>query len=153
MIRKYSNEAETVHSSQAFYREYIVPKKGNINYVLAAIVISGGLQVILGFFKMGRYAKMLPSSVLNGILAAIGIIIFSKQIHFALGTKSNATTIIETLLDAFLMLPETRDPSPDEPEAPPPSRAFSRAVFPRAASFSALMAASTWAMDAMALVS
>ena len=35
---------------------------------------------------MGRFAKLLPSSVLNGILAAIGIIIFAKQIHFALGT-------------------------------------------------------------------
>lgn len=59
----------------------------NINYVLAAIVVSGALQILLGLLKMGRFAKLLPSSVLNGILAAIGIIIFAKQIHFALGTK------------------------------------------------------------------
>lgn len=80
--------------------------EGNINYVLAAIVISGGLQVLLGFLKLGRYAKMFPSSVLHGILAAIGVIIFAKQIHFALGTTSEANTIIGTIMDAIYQLPD-----------------------------------------------
>ncbi|MGL1884934.1 MAG: SulP family inorganic anion transporter [Reichenbachiella sp.] len=80
---------------------------GNINYVLAAIVISGGLQVVLGLLKLGRYAKMFPSSVLHGVLAAIGIIIFTKQIHFALGTVSDADTILGTLRDAVIQLPNT----------------------------------------------
>ncbi len=84
----------------------LVALEGNINYVLAAIVISGGIQVILGFLKMGRFAKMLPSSVLHGILAAIGVIIFAKQAHFALGTTSDADTTIGTLLDVFYKLPE-----------------------------------------------
>lgn len=79
---------------------------GNINYVLAAIVVSGGIQILMGFLKMGRFAKLLPSSVLHGILAAIGVIIFAKQAHFALGTKSEATTTIGTLLDIFYKLPE-----------------------------------------------
>ena len=73
----------------------------NINYVLAAIVVSGAIQILLGLLKMGRFAKLLPSSVLQGILAAIGVIIFSKQIHFALGTTSDAGTIIGTLIDVF----------------------------------------------------
>ena len=79
--------------------------EGNINYVLAAIVVSGGLQIILGFLKMGRYAKMFPSSVLHGLLAAIGVIIFAKQIHFALGTHSDADSIIGTLQDVIYQLP------------------------------------------------
>ena len=79
---------------------------GNINYVLAAIVVSGAIQALLGFLKMGRFAKLLPSSVLHGILAAIGVIIFAKQIHFALGTTSNAKNIIGTLTDAFYKIPE-----------------------------------------------
>jgi len=79
---------------------------GNINYVLAAITISGAIQILLGLLKWGRYAKMFPSSVLHGILAAIGVIIVSKQIHFVLGTESTSTTIIGTLKDAILMLPE-----------------------------------------------
>jgi MFS superfamily sulfate permease-like transporter len=80
--------------------------EGNINYVLAAIVISGAIQAALGLLKMGRFAKLLPSSVLHGILAAIGVIIFAKQIHYALGTTSDATTIIGTLKDAIYKLPE-----------------------------------------------
>ncbi len=84
----------------------LVVLEGNINYVLAAIVVSGAIQVMLGFLKMGRFAKLLPSSVLHGILAAIGVIIFAKQAHYALGTTSNANTTIGTLLDIFYKLPE-----------------------------------------------
>ena len=80
--------------------------EGNINYVLAAIVISGGIQIVLGLLKMGRFAKLLPSSVLHGILAAIGVIIFSKQIHYALGTSSNADTTLGTLIDVIYKIPE-----------------------------------------------
>jgi len=84
----------------------LVALDGNINYVLAAIVISGAIQTILGFLKMGRFAKLLPSSVLHGILAAIGVIIFAKQAHFALGTTSSADTTIGTLLEIFTKLPD-----------------------------------------------
>lgn len=84
----------------------LVALDGNINYVLAAIVVSGGIQIILGILKMGRFAKMLPSSVLHGILAAIGVIIFAKQAHYALGTTSSAETTIGTLIDIFYKLPE-----------------------------------------------
>ncbi len=84
----------------------LVVLDGNINYVLAAIVVSGGIQTIFGFLKMGRFAKLLPSSVLHGILAAIGVIIFAKQAHYALGTTSTADTTIGTLFDIFYKLPE-----------------------------------------------
>jgi len=79
---------------------------GNINYVLAAIVVAGGIQIIMGFLKLGRFARLLPSSVLQGILAAIGVIIFTKQIHYALGTSSDADTIIGGLADAVRLLPQ-----------------------------------------------
>ena len=84
----------------------LVALDGNINYVLAAIVVSGAIQTILGFLKMGRFAKLLPSSVLHGILAAIGVIIFAKQIHYTLGTTSDSSSTIGTLLDVFKKLPE-----------------------------------------------
>ena len=80
--------------------------EGNINYVLAAIVVSGAIQIVSGLLKLGRFAKLLPSSVLHGILAAIGVIIFAKQIHYALGTNSDADTIIGTLADVIYKLPD-----------------------------------------------
>lgn len=76
------------------------------NYVLAAIVVSGALQTLLGIFKLGRIADIFHGSVIQGLLAAIGIIIFAKQIHVALGTHSDGSNIVENLVDAVRMLPE-----------------------------------------------
>ncbi|NRA10640.1 MAG: SulP family inorganic anion transporter, partial [Crocinitomicaceae bacterium] len=84
----------------------LVALDGNINYVLAAIVVAGGIQIVFGALKMGRFAKLLPSSVLHGVLAAIGVIIFAKQAHYALGTSSSADTTIGTLADIFNKIPE-----------------------------------------------
>jgi len=58
------------------------------HYVMAAVVIAGGIQVLLGFFKLGRFADLFPAAVINGILAAIGIMIIASQIHVAIDTKS-----------------------------------------------------------------
>ena len=76
------------------------------NYVLAAVVVSGALQALLGVLKLGRLADIFHSSVIHGILAAIGIIIFAKQIHVALGTHSDSPSIIQNLIDAVLFLPQ-----------------------------------------------
>ena len=76
------------------------------NYVLAAVVISGAIQVLLGLLKLGRLADIFHSSVIHGILAAIGIIIFAKQIHVALGTHSDSSSIIQNLVDAVMFLPQ-----------------------------------------------
>lgn len=54
---------------------------------LAAIVFSGALQILLGYYKAGRLAAFFPASVVHGMLAAIGIIIISKQLPTMLGIK------------------------------------------------------------------
>ena len=76
------------------------------NYVLAAVVVSGALQVLLGILKLGRLADIFHSSVIHGILAAIGIVIFAKQIHYALGTYSKSPSIVQNLVDAVKYLPQ-----------------------------------------------
>lgn len=76
------------------------------NYVLAAVVVSGGIQVILGLLKLGRFADIFHTSVIHGLLAAIGLIIFAKQIHVSLGTHSESYNIIENLFDAVRLLPQ-----------------------------------------------
>lgn len=58
-----------------------------LNYTFAAICVAGLIQVALGVFKLGRIAEMIPSSVIQGVMVAIGIIIFSTQIHVAMGTS------------------------------------------------------------------
>lgn len=76
------------------------------NYILAAVVVSGAIQAVLGLFKLGRLADMFHSSVIHGILAAIGIIIVAKQIHVAMGTQSESPSIVQNLIDAVVLLPQ-----------------------------------------------
>lgn len=50
---------------------------------LLAVVLSGMFQVILGFLKAGVIGDYIPTSVITGMLSAIGIILILKQIpHF-----------------------------------------------------------------------
>jgi len=63
--------------------------RGNAHqgYLLTAslIAVTGLVQVALGILKIGRWADFIPSSIIHGMLAAIGIIIISKQIHLLIG--------------------------------------------------------------------
>ncbi|MDD5581144.1 MAG: carbonic anhydrase family protein [Methylobacter sp.] len=52
---------------------------------LLALVIVGVFQIIMGFVKAGVIAYYFPSSVINGMLSGIGIIIFLKQIPHVIG--------------------------------------------------------------------
>ncbi|MCF6204015.1 MAG: SulP family inorganic anion transporter [Methylococcaceae bacterium] len=64
---------------------------------LAAIVISGFLQVIAGYFKVGKLGSLFPATVVHGMLAAIGIIIIAKQIHIMLGVNTIYDSIFKTI--------------------------------------------------------
>ena len=78
----------------------------SFEYVLAAIMIAGFLQVIIGIFKLGKIAELFPSTVIHGILASIGIIIFANQMHVAMGTNSNADNTIGILIDVIYKIPD-----------------------------------------------
>jgi MFS superfamily sulfate permease-like transporter len=58
---------------------------GDYRYFLVAVVIAGAFQILLGLLRMGSLSNYFPSSVIKGMLAAIGIILISKQIPIALG--------------------------------------------------------------------
>lgn len=58
---------------------------GDYKIFLLAVMVAGLFQVLLGVLKLGVIANYFPSSVIKGMLAAIGIILISKQIPLALG--------------------------------------------------------------------
>ncbi len=52
---------------------------------LVAVVIAGLIQLTLGFLKAGSISSYFPTSVIEGMLVAIGIIIIKKEIPHAIG--------------------------------------------------------------------
>ncbi len=58
---------------------------GTFEIFLVAVVLAGILQIVMGLLKGGVIAYYFPSSVIKGMLAGIGIIIFLKQIPHAFG--------------------------------------------------------------------
>lgn len=58
---------------------------GSFDDFLAAVILAGLLQLAFGFARAGVIAYYFPSSVIKGMLAGIGAVIFLKQIPHALG--------------------------------------------------------------------
>lgn len=58
---------------------------GDYKVFLLAVIVAGLFQLLLGLLKLGVIAYYFPSSVIKGMLAAIGIILISKQIPLVLG--------------------------------------------------------------------
>ena len=58
---------------------------GAFESFLLAVFIAGIIQFILGALKAGIIGHFFPSSVIKGMLAAIGLILILKQIPHALG--------------------------------------------------------------------
>ena len=52
---------------------------------LFALMIAGALQIAFGWFRLGELASFLPSSVVKGLIAAVGIILILKAIPHLLG--------------------------------------------------------------------
>ncbi|MCF7969277.1 MAG: STAS domain-containing protein [Methylococcaceae bacterium] len=66
-------------------------------YTLAAVVISGGLQILLGLSRTSRIAALFPAAIAHGMLAAIGISIIARQAHILLGTRPEVDTVWQSL--------------------------------------------------------
>lgn len=59
--------------------------EGHFEILLMSVVLCGFLQILLGVIKAGFVANYFPSSVIRGLLAAIGLILIFKQIPHAFG--------------------------------------------------------------------
>jgi len=58
---------------------------GDYKVFLLAVIIAGVFQLVLGLLKLGGIANYFPSAVIKGMLAAIGILLISKEVPYALG--------------------------------------------------------------------
>jgi len=67
-----------------------IQEMGAFETFLLAVVFAGIVQFFLGLVKAGTIANYFPSSVIKGMLTAIGIIIILKQIPHAFGYDKDA---------------------------------------------------------------
>ncbi|GAA4330587.1 SulP family inorganic anion transporter [Mucilaginibacter gynuensis] len=58
---------------------------GSYEAFLLAVLLAGIMQILLGLVKAGTIANYFPSAVIEGMLAAIGIILIMKQFPHAVG--------------------------------------------------------------------
>ena len=86
---------------------------GSFQLFLAAVVVAGAIQFLLGTLKAGVVGYYFPTAVIKGMLAAIGLILILKQIPHALGydhtqmgvdsfREANQQNTFTEIIDAFV---------------------------------------------------
>jgi len=60
---------------------------GDVSLLMAAVLLTGLFQIVLGFLKVGKFVKFVPYPVISGFMSGIGIIIILLQINPLLGIE------------------------------------------------------------------
>lgn len=68
---------------------------------LATIVVAGIVQIAFGLVRSGMLSDFFPTSAIHGMLAAIGIIIITKQLYVLLGI----TPVVNGTIPLLMSLP------------------------------------------------
>lgn len=88
---------------------------GSFQLFLGALIIAGLIQIVLGVVRAGILADYMPTSIIKGLLAGIGIILILSQIPYTIGYEfdkskmlnysedylGNAPAMISEFLNAF----------------------------------------------------
>ena len=61
------------------------------------VILAGVFQILFGFFRLGRYITMMPSTVISGFMSGIGVILVILQLAPFLGQSSPSGGVVGTL--------------------------------------------------------
>ncbi len=76
-----------------------------VEYLLAATVLTGIIQVLLGFLKVGRFITFIPQPVIIGFVNALAILIFTSQLTHFKGASWIMYTMVAGTLAIIYLLP------------------------------------------------
>ena len=76
-----------------------------LEYLFAATVLTGVIQILFGVFRLGRYLKFVPRSVMTGFVNALAILIFTAQLPQFAGENWQMYTMVAAGLAIIYGLP------------------------------------------------
>ncbi|MRX73735.1 STAS domain-containing protein [Bacillus lacus] len=80
-------------------------KDHGLQYLFAATILTGIIQILLGYFKVARFMKFIPRSVMIGFVNALAILIFMAQVPYFIGVSSITYVMIGATLAIIYILP------------------------------------------------
>ncbi len=76
-----------------------------LQYLLAATILTGVIQIIMGVLKLGRLMKFVPRSVMVGFVNALAILIFTSQLPHFVGESWAMYAMVAGALAIIYILP------------------------------------------------
>ncbi|MCA0149520.1 MULTISPECIES: SulP family inorganic anion transporter [Rossellomorea] len=76
-----------------------------LQYLLAATILTGVIQIIMGVCKLGRLMKFVPRSVMIGFVNALAILIFTAQLPHFVGESWVMYAMVAGALAIIYILP------------------------------------------------
>jgi len=80
-------------------------KDHGIEYLLAATILTGIIQVLFGVFKVAKVMKFIPRAVMIGFVNALAILIFMAQVPHFLGISTITYVFVGVTLLIVYILP------------------------------------------------
>ncbi|ALC91365.1 sulfate transporter [Bacillus sp. FJAT-18017] len=76
-----------------------------LEYLLAATILTGVIQIVMGALKLGRLMKFVPRSVMTGFVNALAIMIFASQLPHFVGESWQMYAMVAGALAIIYILP------------------------------------------------
>ncbi len=77
-----------------------------LQYLLAATILTGIIQIFFGVFKLARFMRFIPRSVMVGFVNALAILIFTSQLQHFVGEGWQMYAMVAGALAIIYILPK-----------------------------------------------
>src|SRR5699024_5804390 len=76
-----------------------------LDYLLAATILTGIIQILFGVFKVAKVMKFIPNAVMIGFVNALAILIFMSQVPHFLGISNMTYLFVAITLVIVYVVP------------------------------------------------
>ncbi len=80
-------------------------KEHGLDYLLAATILTGVIQLVFGILKVARFMRFIPRAVMIGFVNALAILIFMAQVPHFVGISTLTYVVVGITLAIIYLLP------------------------------------------------